>query len=295
MRLFDYVKKIKQIFTKDELKQSVRLLVQSLQKGTEAYSSASDTLTKFNSKAGKDFESAFLKAVRPPARTTMVSHIHSVLTNISMAVENISGLIDKSYGQDLVVDGITYKRAEILRTLGYMDFVCSYSVKLLHYLVVAEAAVQTKEHAEGRERPKPELQWLQDHRVGYLELVKAFGVPYKEIVKLLESIPDVSIGPDDEKLLMPQIGAMKLDPLKNNAIPGITSAAMVVGMWIVKLQLVRYDYLKDTVRSIQLRLEQLRLQQSETNDAQLQRTIEKYEQYLDKAAESLAKMEEKYL
>jgi type II secretory pathway component PulL len=52
--------------------------------------------------------------------------------------------------------------------------------------------------------------------------------------------------------------------------------------------------LKEDARSIQLRLEQLRLQAEGKNDAQLERTIEKYEQYLNKTAEKIAKMQEKY-
>src|SRR5690606_16609618 len=102
----------------------------------------------------------------------------------------------------------------------------------------------------------------------------------------------ISIGEDDERTIAPTVGIRKLDPLKNNFIPVVTGLSLGLGMWIVKIQVMYYDYLKDTDRSIQLRLEQLRVQAEGGHDAQLERTIEKYESYLNKNAERIAKMEE---
>lgn len=295
MRLLDFIKRLASSFTKDELKQGIRLLTQSLQKAVESFMVAETTIPKFKSKAGKDFEVAMGKAVRLPPRITVLAYIRQVLTTMTNTADLLAIVADKSYGNDVVVEGITYKRAELLRTLSYMDFVSSYSIKLLHMLTVAETSIVTGEHSDGKERPKPEMEWLRDHQKGYFALLQTFAKPGREISQLIDAIPDISIGPDDDKLIVPQVGLAKLDPLKNNAIPLVTNASIGLGMFIVKIQLYRYDYLKDTARSIQLRLEQLRLQAEGTNDAQLQRTIEKYEQYLDKTAEKVTKMEEKYL
>ncbi|MNY29322.1 hypothetical protein D3C86_1633570 [compost metagenome] len=69
---------------------------------------------------------------------------------------------------------------------------------------------------------------------------------------------------------------------------------MSIGLAWVHFQVHRYERLKEDARSIQLRLEQLRLQAEGKSDAQLERTIEKYEQFLNRTAEKIAKMEEKW-
>ncbi len=294
MRILDYLKRLSSSLSKDELKQSVRLLTQSLQKALETYMNAEGTALTFKSKAGKAFEQALSKAVRVPPKLSAFGYIRQVLANMSVTVELLSAIADKSYGKDIVIEGITYRRAELLRTLGYMDFVVAYSMQLLHYLLVAEASVTSKEHAEGRERPKPELDYLQTHQAAFFALLNTFARPSREIAQLLESIPDISIGEDDDKIIVPQVGMMKLDPLKNNFVPGVTKVAMGVGLWIVQLQVARYERLKEDARSIQMRLEQLRLQAQGKSDAQLERTIEKYEQFLNTTSEKLAKMEARY-
>jgi len=294
MRILDYLRRLASSFTKDELKQNIRVYTQALQKAIESYMNAETVVTSFKSKAGKAFEAEFTKAVRTPPRMTMFSYIRQVLANMAVTTELLSAIAEKSYGKDIVIEGITYKRAELLRTIGYMDFVVAYSMQLMHYLLVAEASVVSKEHPEGQERPKPELAWLKSNQKAFFALLSTFARPSREIAQLIDSIPDIAIGEDDEKIIVPQVGYAKLDPLKNNFIPVVTKTSMAVGIWWAQLQIAKYERLKEDARSIQLRLEQLRLQADGKNDAQLERTIQKYEQFLNKTAEDIARMEEKY-
>ncbi|MOA64219.1 hypothetical protein D3C78_1902060 [compost metagenome] len=74
----------------------------------------------------------------------------------------------------------------------------------------------------------------------------------------------------------------------------MSAVALSIGIWWASLQAAKYERLKEDARSIQLRLEQLRLQAQGKNDAQLERTIATYERYLNETAEKIAKMEAKY-
>lgn len=297
MRILDFLRQLATSFTKDELKEKLRILGQALQKALETFMNAEQTPGlngQFKSKAGKQFEADLNKVVRVPPKLTPISLIRMVISNMSTTLELLSAIAEKSYGKDIVVEGITYKRAELLRTLGYMDFVVAYSMQLLHYLSVAEASVISKDKAEGAERPRPELAWLKQNQQAYFTLLATFMKPSREIAHLIESIPDIVIGEDDEKVIAPQVGLMKLDPLKNNFVPGVSSVALAIGIWWSTLQVAKYERLKEDARSIQMRLEQLRLQAEGKADAQLERTIAKYEGYLNDTAEKIAKMEAKY-
>lgn len=294
MRILDFLRRMVSSFTKDELKEKLRILSQALQKSLETFMNAEGANMVFKSKAGKQFEADMGKVVRLPPRMTTIGYIRQVLTNMSVTLELLSAIAEKSYGKDIVVEGITYRRAELLRTIGYMDFVVSYSMQLLHYLLVAEASVTSKDRAEGAERPRPELAWLKTNQLAFFTLLTTFSKPSREIASLIESIPDISIGEDDDKIIAPQVGILKLDPLKNNFIPGVSSVSLAIGIWWSTLQVAKYERLKDDARSIQLRLEQLRLQAEGKSDAQLERTIAKYEDYLNATAEKIMKMEARY-
>lgn len=294
MKLLDYVRKLGKSLSKDELRESIRVFMQGLQKAIESFMNAETTVQSFKSKAGRDFEANFDKAIRRPPKLSVFGYIRQVMANMAVTAEMLAALTDKQFGQDVVVEGITYKRAELLRTIGYMDFVVSYSMQLLHYILVAEASVVSKSHTEGQERPKPELAWLLNNQKAYLTLLTTFARPSRELATLLDAIPDITIGEDDERVIVPQVGINKIDPLKNNFIPLVTKGAMSIGLAWVHFQVYRYERLKEDARSIQLRLEQLRLQAQGKQDAQLERTIEKYEQYLNRTAEKIAKMEEKW-
>jgi hypothetical protein len=294
MRILDYVRQLAASFTKDELKERMRIFTQGLQKAIETFMNAETGLPTLKSKAGKDFESDLSKGVRLPPRMTAFGYIRQVLANMSITAELLGAIVEKSYGKDIVIEGITYRRAELLRTLGYMDFVVNYSMQLLHYILVAEASLVSKEHPEGQERPRPELAWLKDNRRAFITLLQTFSRPSREIASLIESIPEISIGEDDDKVIAPQVGLAKLDPLKNNFVPIVSDVAMAIGIWRAQMQVAKYDRLKEDARSIQLRIEQLRLQAEGKSDAQLESTIGKYERFLNQTAEKIAKMEAKY-
>lgn len=294
MKLLDYIRTLGRSFTKDELSEALRVFSQALQKSLETFMNAEPTISGFKSKAGQNFESEFDKIVKRPPRLSVLGFIRQTLANMSVTAEMLSAIAEKQFAQDVVVEGITYKRAELLRTIGYMDFVVSYSMQLLHYILVAEASVTSKEYPDGKERPRPELEFLQNNQRAFLTLLATFARPSRELVTLLESIPDITIGDNDDRTIVPTVGINKLDPLKNNFIPIITRGALTIGIAWAHFQVWRYERLKEDAKCIQLRLEQLRLQAQGKQDAQLERTIEKYEQYLNRTVEKLAKMQEKW-
>lgn len=296
MKLFDFLRNLTASFTKDEVKEKLRLVIQSLHDTIAAYVSSSEVLGKsgYKSKAGKDFDAAFKRTVKVPFRGTFAEVIQQVLTNMDSFADQLSGLIDKSYNKDIVVEGITYKRAEILRTLGFMDFAVTYATQVLHYILAAEANVQAKTLVDGKERPKPELDWLAQNQDSFFRLLNTFGIKGNDLFKAIENIPDITVGENDDLTIVPSVGIVRLDPLKNNFIPGVTPMFIGIGTWWAQRQVQRYERMKEDHKLIAYRIEQLRLQAQGKEDPQLEKTIAKYEQFLNELAEDIAKMEKKY-
>jgi hypothetical protein len=294
-RVLDFLRSITPTFTKDEVKEKLRLIAQALQKTVQVYLSAADAFNSgYKSKAGQDFESSFKRQVRTNYRGNPIQVIQQVLQNISSLGDLLSGLVEKNYNKDVTVEGLTYKRAEILRTLGFMDFTTTYARQLLHYLLASQANVQAKTAPAGQEIPKPEIEWLSQNQQAFFTLLITFALPANEILKKIDAIPDIGVGDNDEVTIHPTVGIGRLDPLKNNFIPHITPMFMNIGIWWAQRQTARYERMVEDVRVIEYRIEQLRLQAAGKEDAQLERSIAKYEEYLADLAEKIAKAEKKW-
>lgn len=296
MRIFDFLRNLIPSFTKDEVKEKLRLVSQMLQQTLEGYLSAVDILgvPAFKSRYGKEFDNDFRGKVRTQYRGTSIGVMQQILSNVTNFIDQLAPLVEKSYNRDVVVDGLTYKRAEILRTLGYLDFMVTYARQLLHYLLVVEANVQAKTLPDGREIAKPEIEWLNANRATFFRLLLTFAENYRDLIKKLDEIPDINVGENDEQTIAHTVGVNRLDPLKNNFLPGITPMFMSIGIAWTQWQVKRYERLKEDVKVIQYRIEQLRLQAQGKEDAQLERTIAKYEEYLEDLSRDIAKMEQKW-
>lgn len=295
-RIIDFLRQLTPSFTKDELKEKLRLVGQAIQQTLASLVTAAEVLGKpsFKSRVGKAFDADFKRSVKTRFRGTAAEVMTQIIQSLDSLASLLTGVVDKTYNAEVTVDGITYKRAEVLRILGYMDFTVTYARQLLHYLLVCEANVQAKTLTEGRERPKPEIEWLEKNQGAFFQLLNTFSQEPRDVIKAIEGIPDISVGDNDEITLHPTVGIGRLDPLKSNFVPGVTPMFMSIGIWWAQRQVARYERLKEDLRAIEYRVEQLRLQAQGKEDAQLEKTIVKYEQYIDDLAEDIAKMEKKY-
>lgn len=296
MRIISFLRELAASFTKDDVKEKLRLVTQAIHETATTYLNASELLGKngFKSKAGKAFDSSFRKAVKTQHRGTPIEVIYQLLLNIDSIGDLMISMVDKNYNKDITVDGITYKRAEFIRILGFMDFTVTYARQVLHYLLVAEANIQAKTLPDGKERPKPEIDWLVNNESTFFMLLTMFSAKDRDFIKKLDDIPDIGVGEDDEQTIVPTVGIGRLDPFKSNFVPVVTPMFMSIGIWWTQRQVERYKRLKEDVRVIQFRIEQLRLQAQGKEDPQLEKTIAKYEVFLNEMAEDLAKMKQKW-
>jgi hypothetical protein len=296
MRIFDFLRNLVTSFSKDEVKEKLRLIAQAVHETMSTYLTASEILGKpaFKSKAGKEFDTAFKRSVKAPYRGTTIEVIYQVLLNLDSIADLLVSLVEKNYNKDITVDGITYKRAEIIRVLGFMDFTVTYARQLLHYILVTEANVQAKTLPDGKECPKPEIEWLKENQETFFRLINTFATKDREFIKKIEDIPEIGVGADDEHTIVPTVGIQRLDPLKNNFVPGVTPMFMSIGIWWTQMQVARYERMKEDIRCIEFRIEQLRLQAQGKNDPQLEKTIARYEEFKNDLAQDIAKAEQKW-
>src|SRR5690606_24455681 len=214
------------------------------------------------------------------------------LQNMQVNVETIANLVGDSYADTIVVAGMTYKRAQILKYIALMGFVTDYSRQVMLYLLAAEANIKSRQLDEGKERPLPELRWLETNQASYFRALTAMAIKSKDLAEVFANIPDIVITEQNVSTVEETVGLSKVDPLKMNIISIGINPFHYIGIKWADYQVAKYQRAKEEKRAIEFRLEQLRTQRSGREDPKLEQSVAYYEDLVNKLASKIAKFED---
>jgi hypothetical protein len=293
MKIIDFVRQIAPSFRRDDVAEKLRLLRECLEEQTlPPYRALLEEPIAGKSKAVQDYEKEFARYVHTQHRGNWIEVTNKVLTNISANMSVFESLVEKNYAKDIIASGVTFKKAEILRVIAFADFVVTYSRQHLLYMLAAEANVEAKTLQNGKERPLPELTWLNVNKVGYFKAMGVMAMSGKELVDAISDIPEVIINEDSATSVEQTIGKVKVDPFAANLIPVTWNPFYYIGVRMANRELARINRAKQEKRALEFRLEQLRQQKRGEHDAKLEKTIEFYEDEVNLLMAKIAKYEE---
>jgi hypothetical protein len=293
MKIFDFIRQMAPVFRREDVSEKLRMLRIYLEDQTiPAYENYLTSGIKVKSKAIVEFEKQFVKNVHTQFRGNWAEVTLAVLKNISANLSAFETLADKNYAKDILSDAITFKKAEILRIFAIADFVVTYSRQNMLFLLATEANVEARTLPAGKERPLPELTWLEENQQGYFKSFPVMALKGSELLAALNSIPDIVVNEDSLATSEATIGAVKLDPLASGLIPIVWNPFYALGVRMANRENLRMDRAKAEKRAMEFRLEQLRMQERGENDARLEKTIAFYEQEVNLLASKIAKYEE---
>jgi hypothetical protein len=293
MKILEFIQQLAPCFKRDDLAEKLRMLRINLEDQTiPAYQNFIDSGIKIKSRNLVEFEKEFDKNIKLPFRGSWAEVTLHVLQNISANLSLFETLAEKNYARDIIATGITFKKAEILRLFAIADFVVTYSRQNLLFLVASEANVEARTLQSGKERPLPEMSFLEANKVGYFRCFPVMSLKATDIQSKLNDIPDIVVNEESSNTTASTIGSVKLDPMGNSMIPITWNPFYYIGVRMVNREAARMERAKNEKRAIEFRLEQLRMQARGENDAKLEKTIEFYEQEVNLLAARIAKFED---
>lgn len=214
-----------------------------------------------------------------------------LLRKLQTNLDVVEGLIESQIGQDVIVAGLTYRKAQFLQFAAIAQFTVDYARQNLLYLLACEANVKARTLEDGKERPVPEIRWLLDNRDTYFKALTLLAVEGDVLQRVLSEVPDITITELSAQTAPEVFGAAKLDPLRMGIIPIGMNPFHFIGVRWANRQVAKYQRAKEECRSLEFRLEQLRNQRVGTEDPKLEKTIAYYEGEVDKLAAQIAKFE----
>ncbi len=279
-------------FKRDEVADEIRALREALEEETlPLFEELKKAPLKKKSKVVQDFEKDFNRQVRTKYRGDFVEVTAGVLDNTRGLISYLENAVEKTFSRDIIVAGLTYRKAEVLRVISFTDFLVTYTRQNLLYLLAAEGNFESKMLPNGKERPVPEIKWLLENRAAYFNTMNMLANNANQLDQLIGNIPDIVVGDDSEIVVNSTQSAVKMDPLGGNLISIAWNPFYSMGVRAANKRHARTQRAKNEKRAIKYRIEQLYRQQEQKPDARLEKTIAFYEEEVDRLAATIMKNE----
>ena len=298
MKLTQYISSLLPGFERSELLSDVRLLSKELVEITiPPFEAAAPIYSKwkFQSKFAQDFAKEFDRNTKTEFRGNYVEVLTGTLVRAQENLDVIERLIEKNFAQDIMRDGLTYMKANILQYLESITFLAKYSRKVLLLTHSSETNMREKrDDRAGKEMTPAERDWLQVNRASFFAVVNIVSGKPKDVETTLAGVPDIIINPDNAQNVLATVGARKLDPYHFGLIPIKMNPIYHIRMAIAEWQVARYNAAIEEKRALEYRLLALKASSDGKKDAKLEEAIEYSEARLAKLNYKLATMEEDY-
>lgn len=292
MKVIQMIGSLLPSFKREEVADEVRSLRESLEEYTAPlFAELEKAPFKKKSKVVQDFEKEFQRSVKTRYRGDFVQVTSQVLDNVRGVISYLENAVEKTFSRDIIVAGLTYRKAEVLRLITYTDFFVTYTRQNLLYLMAAEGNVEARTLPNGKERPVPEIKWLQENRRGYFDCLNMLADNVNEMDKLIGGIPEIVVGNESEEINDIVQSRVQIDPLGGNLISVHWNPFYSMGVRRENKRHARVQRAKNEKRAIEYRIEQLYRQQQQQPDAKLEKTISFYEDEVDRLASMIAKNE----
>lgn len=246
---------------------------------------------KFKNEELQNFQEVFGRMVKGH-KGGLLEGIHSALQDTVENLDEIVGLIDQVYNDDVAGAGLSYLKANLLQFTEWTSFESRYSRKLLIYILISETSMYPDSGTTISESLEPaEVEWIKVNFVHFCTAVNVVAQPKEKLKAAVSLIPDIAITKENIGTLKATMGESKIDPFAVGLIPIWLNPIYHVRMIISEWQAERYVASKEEKKLIELRVLNLKRVQNGKPDAATQKEIEYSESRLSKINYKLQKME----
>lgn len=208
--------------------------------------------------------------------------LHTLLQNARANLVTIQKAVEVHVQQDTLRDGVTSRVAHLIRSASAISFISRFTLDILDFLLESETDSKTHE-ASATEIPPARTKYILSSIERYVRLLADFGVPPKDMEKLLEDLPDVFVSPQNQRAISSMFSPAQIDPFRKTSL--ITN---FVGNPIYHLRLMladfeakRYNAAKDKKVVMELRLIHLKNLLDNSPNPRVEREIEGVQKRID--------------
>lgn len=292
MKLEQLIDSLLPNFKKSQLTEDIRLLREEVKTSTlPAYKTARE-LTRtapFTSEFSKQFDAQAKRDVET-YKDYFVGTIDTALMRGMNHLDTVLSLVDKHFeAEDVMRDALTFTKAHLIQFTELMQFLSSYSRRLLLVTVNLETNVLGEDFNASTSK---DLQWLRTYQDAFLRGINVIAIKDADFQSSFAKLPDMLLTADSIDAAKQTVGASSVDPLKFGLIPYRYNPIYHVRLAVVRWQVSRQKLAAEEFESLELRLLHLRDKRTGKENPKLEKQIQYNQERIEKLRYKLHKEEE---
>ena len=298
MKILAFVQALLPRVEKDRLLEDIRITLSELDAIVEpSYSVASDFFrgSKMKSTDNKDLADMFYRGFDlqgGPKQGNFISDINRRLPFIKANLTYIQGLIEELMERDVINEGLTAKKAILIRAVEHISFVSRFATDLLNLTYVNEAGEVDADVEEAMRLSPGAIKHVQRNLLTFASLVSNYGIPSKDFEKLVLNIPEIVISSKNSSAIAGMYKEQEIDPFASSYMTGFSGNPIYhLRLLVAEWQANRYKANKDKKKVLELRLLHLKLLQEKKNDPKIENEITYIQNRVDKIEHYLREVE----
>lgn len=296
MKIFDFIKSLLPTFGKSRLEEEATITRGELEKLVKpSYDNAKPltSMGKFNSKTAQEINKSFGNLFRLEKNQNIIGYIQQALPKVIEFQAHVQEMIESKFENDIVIDGITVAKANVIHSQTTLTFFSRYAQKLLNYFYILETEAVNGDMSYVKDSLSVgDIQWIRDNFNDFCNSLAVVSVGKKEAAQAFQKIPDVIVR-DNADALSGVYSPKDIDPLGLSKISGFSKSPIFsLRLIVAEYQVNRYKEAQETKRLLELRLLNLQRMQDNKPDAAIEREIAYTQSRVDKFAHQLRTFEE---
>lgn len=281
MKVEQYVRSMLPSLDKVKIKEDLRNLKEELDgKSIPPFKNAVtffDKSYKFKSRDIQEMQKRIDRQIDTRAKNYVIL-VGQTLEHASSNVTALLDLVDKHYSNEVVREGMTYLKVNILQYIESMSFMSIYARRLL----LVTYGLEGLGNSSPDKALSRDLNWLKKRFSDFLVCLKALNKGEKKLTKELAGIPDMVVKPEAAAVVRETVGADKIDPNGFGFISAKLNPFYHLGMLGARWQVHRLRQAEEEKELLNFKLAHLRNEAEGKKDAKLEDIIERYEARVEK-------------
>lgn len=298
MKIFDFIKGLVPRFNKSSVLEDLRItsseidtvVLPSYQVGSEHFKvnkPKSEVMKSITNKFYKEFTTIGSK------KANIVEEIYRRFPYIKENLTYTSVQLEELLEKDIIKDGLTAKKAVLIRAADAFNFLSRYSLDLINYMYVEEGKVIGTDMEDSLTLAPGVVKNVDANLIKFARLLSIYGIPNTEYIKSIDVIPEVVLNNNTHNSVSGVYGEQQIDPFSRGYVQGFTyNPIYIYGKYNAEVQALRYKSTKDKKKLLELRILQLQLLKEDRNDPKLEQEIEYIQSRVDKLTRQLQDIEE---
>lgn len=301
MKIKDFIKALVSKLNIGELIDAIRNMRKTLKEvDIPLWATAAKELKQLKNPKAKKFEELIGAKCKGVYRGPLVGGVFDAVKNAQLILDYLEELVSTEFNhfsQEILKDGITFKKANVLQYVDTIDFLMTYSRRLCELLYVLEANQKSPAAQRVEDAFTPaDLEYFDKNIEAFAEALRIASFDIKSLMTAFNEIPDAIANGESEAVMASTVGLNKIDPIGFRNFVSTSSPVYHISMWIAERQVRKYQDALETKKLVELRLLKLRdLKEGGEAPANIEKQIEYQQARLDKITREIRKLEEKYV